>query len=78
MTPGGHAERAFEHLTRSGKHAGLNGHVSLRLFECHTIPHTISFTWQSEFFDESIMMFLFQHTLHQEPEKPDGICAKNV
>ena len=35
VTRSGHTERAFEHLARSGKHAGLYGHVSLGLFECH-------------------------------------------
>jgi hypothetical protein len=39
ITRGGHTKRAFEHLARSGKHAGLYGHVSLGLFECHTITY---------------------------------------
>jgi hypothetical protein len=41
VTRSGHAKRAFEHLSRSGKHAGLYGHVSPGLFERHTIPHTV-------------------------------------
>ena len=41
ITRSGHTERAFEHLARSGKHAGLYGHVSLGLFERHTISYTV-------------------------------------
>jgi hypothetical protein len=34
-----YAYSAFEHPARRRQDTGLNGHVSLRLFECHTIPH---------------------------------------